>query len=99
MPGVTDSSLTVTAIDPGVMILPTKTRPKKLHLRGSDGRRYRPGQSTEGLSETGLAECRRRTNTVADYRYFGAMDVCYDIGSLLRPEVSVRNMLVTLGHV
>ena len=62
----------MTAIDPGVMILPTKTRPKKLHLRGSDGRRsgFRPDQSIEGLSETGLSECRRRTDTVADWMFW-----------------------------
>ncbi|XP_043241225.1 serine/threonine-protein kinase SMG1-like [Amphibalanus amphitrite] len=40
MPGVTETSLTVTGIDHAVTILPTKTRPKKLHLRGSDGRSY-----------------------------------------------------------
>ena len=34
------SGLTVSQFHPVLTILPTKTRPKKLHLRGGDGRNY-----------------------------------------------------------
>ena len=34
------SGLTVIQFHPVLTILPTKTRPKKLHLRGGDGRNY-----------------------------------------------------------
>ncbi len=32
--------ITISAVDPIVTVLPTKTKPKKLSLVGSDGKRY-----------------------------------------------------------
>ncbi|CAB3374703.1 Hypothetical predicted protein [Cloeon dipterum] len=40
MPGVSEPTATIAGIENTVSILPTKTRPKKLAMRGSDGRVY-----------------------------------------------------------
>ena len=71
--------LTVTQFYPLLSILPTKTRPKKLHLKGGNGRTYT--YLFKGLEDLHL-----------DERIMQFLSVC---NKLLPPELSARNYSVT----
>ena len=73
------SGLTVTKFHGVLSILPTKTRPKKLHLRGGDGRTYT--YLFKGLEDLHL-----------DERIMQFLSVC---NSLLPTGLSARNYSVT----
>ena len=73
------SGLTVIQFHPVLTILPTKTRPKKLHLRGGDGRNYT--YLFKGLEDLHL-----------DERIMQFLSVC---NRLLPAGLSARNYSVT----